>query len=233
MMKYVVLVLIMVFIIPVSLNFYHGYLKPACDDKVSMVNCQNLSNNLEPHIDEITHVMEQHGTALKTKYNFHSSEGFKMVRADVKSLLPHVFEIIEDHAKRLKIQGLEMSNCDVEKYCWFLRLYNREGHFLDWHFDNNFSSGSRYTYVCNLHTSANNESQFLTLNKNNRIHVIPNVTGQGVFYNGSEVKHAISRQNANATRIALVIPFYENHTPTLIGAWRKWARGIIYSTLKL
>jgi hypothetical protein len=63
--------------------------------------------------------------------------------------------------------------------------------------------------------------------------VINNTSGQGVFYNGSEVKHAISKQNENATRIALVVPFYEDDKLTYIGRWRKWARDIIYSTLKL
>ena len=223
---------------PFLLNLYDGYLKPASDDKISIIDCKHLSNSLEPYYKEIIDITEKHGNALSSKIwyskiNLNKSKGFEIVRKDVQEHLPLVFEIIEKYVRSLKVENMKIANCNTEKYCWFLRLYNKEGDFLDWHFDNNFSHGLRYTYVCNIYTSKNNESQFLIKSKNNRMRVVVNSTGNGVFYNGNTVKHAISRQNKNAIRIALIIPFYENDKLTLIGSWRKWARNIIYSTLKL
>tara|TARA_Y100000389_G_scaffold197861_1_gene233270 strand:+ start:1540 stop:2151 length:612 start_codon:yes stop_codon:yes gene_type:complete len=203
-----------------------------------VIDCKCLSKSLEPYLTEIIDVTEKYGNALHSKIlfskiNLNKSEGFKIIRRDVQRHLPQVFEIIEKYVKGLKVDNMKIANCNTEKYCWFLRLYNKEGHFLDWHFDNNFSYGLRYTYVCNIYTSKNNESQFLVRGKNNRVKVMVNSTGNGVFYNGSTVKHAISNQNNNAVRIALIIPFYENDKLTSMGAYRKWARDITYSTLKL
>ena len=232
-MKNLLLLFLLLLSIPFILNLYHGYLKPVSGDKIDIINCDRLSHMLKPHIDDMIQVIENHGKFLSTKNNFNKSEGFKIVRSDIKPHLPNVFEIIDEYVKNIKVDGMKMANCDTEKYCWFLRLYNRDGHFLDWHYDNNFTSGLRYTYVCNIYVSDNNESQFLVKNDTNKMRVINNTSGQGVFYNGSEVKHAISKQNKNATRIALVVPFYEHDKLTYIGRWRKWARDIIYSTLKL
>ena len=233
MNKRLLILLLIIFLFPFLLNLWHGYLKPAVEDEIDIIECKSLSESLRPHIDEMIPVIEEHGKSLNTKNNFNKSEGYKIVRNDIKTHLPHVFEIVENYLKSIEVKNMKMANCDTEKYCWFLRLYNKEGHFLDWHFDNNFTSGLRYTYVCNVYVSDNNESQFMVKNKHNRMRVISNTTGQGVFYNGSKVKHAISSQNKDAIRIALIVPYYENHTLTFIGAWRKWARDIIYSTLKL
>jgi len=229
----IILLIIIIFLIPFLLNYWHGYLKPAEEDEIGAVDCKNLSESLKPHVGDIIRVIVNHGKSLDAKNNFNTTEGYKIVRNDIKTHLPQVFEIIENYLKRIEVEHMSMADCDTEQYCWFLRLYNKEGHFLDWHFDNNFTSGLRYTYVCNVFTSDNNQSQFMVKNKNNRIRVISNTSGQGVFYNGSKVKHAISSQHNDAIRIALIVPYYEKHDLTFMGKWRKWARDIIYSNLTL
>jgi len=227
------LMIILCFLLfPFSLSLSLHLRRPK-DDYVDTIDCKNLNQHLTPYIDEIINVIQEQGKFLDGKSNFNSVEGYKIVRNDIKKHLPEVYEIIERYVRSIKVDNMNMANCDNEKYCWFLRLYNKEGHYLDWHFDNNFTTGKRKTYVCNIYVSDENESHFLVKNKNNITRVITSKNGEGVLYNGSDVKHAISSQIKNGVRISLIVPFYENDKLTIIGKWRMWARDIMYSILKL
>jgi hypothetical protein len=170
---------------------------------------------------------------LESTSNSNSSEGYKIVRNELQKYLPEVFMIIEEYVSSLRYNDSKPVSCDKDKYCWFLRLYNKDGHFLDWHFDNNFTVGLRHTFVCNIFISTCNSSHFMTKDVNNRMHVIPSESGSAVIYNGTDVKHAISSQTDDCVRVALVVPMYENEHMTCIGKWRKWARGIMFHYLKL
>ena len=231
-MKYI-LILVFIIVSPFLLNAWHGYFKPAQDSEIHHVDCSYIQNKLSHHIDDIIKVIESRGTKLESTYNSNSSEGYKIVRNDIKKNLPEVFKIIEEYVSSLNYNGARPVNCDKDKYCWFLRLYNKDGHFLDWHFDNNFTTGMRHTFVCNVFVSKCNTSHFMTKDRNNRMHIVPSDSGSGVIYNGTDVKHGISSQKDDCVRIALIVPMYENEHMTMLGTWRKWARGIMFHHLKL
>jgi hypothetical protein len=225
-----ILLVLLLLLVPFLLNAWHGYFKPAQNSDVQRVDCSYVQDTLRPHVDDIIRVMETHGNKLS---NPSASEGYKIVRDELKKYLPDVYARIEKYVSTLEYEGMRPMDCDEEKYCWFLRLYNKDGHFLDWHFDNNFTSGLRYTFVCNVFVSPCNTSHFLTRDNRNRMRVVQSEPGSGVIYNGTDVKHAISSQTNDCVRIALIVPLYENANVTLLGAWRKWARGIMYRHLKL
>ena len=54
-----------------------------------------------------------------------------------------------------------------------------------------------------------------------------------MVYNGSDVKHSVSKQQNGCTRISLIIPLYENDSVTPLGWFRRIARNISDSVLKL
>lgn len=217
-------ILAFIILFPFLLNAWHGYLKPARKSEIQHIDCSYIQGKLRPYTDDIIKVTESQGNTLKSM----AGEGYKIVRNEMKKHLPSVYTIIEDYVSTLSYKGAKPMDCDKEKYCWFLRLYNKNGHFLDWHFDNNFTSGARYTLVCNIHVSPCNTSHFMTKER-----VVPSESGSGVIYNGTDVKHAISSQSDDCTRIALIVPMYENDQITLLGRWRKWARDISFQNLKL
>lgn len=233
-MKYtVVVIIVLVFALPFLLNAWHGYFKPATNADIHHVDCTGIQDSLRQHVDDIITLMETHGNKLDSASNSNASEGYKIVRDDIKKYAPEVYTIIEKYVSTLRHDDMTPMDCDKEKYCWFLRLYNKDGHFLDWHFDNNFTRGMRYTFVCNIFTSTCNTSQFMTRDRRNRMHVVQSEAGSGIIYDGTNVKHAISSQTDDCVRIALVVPLYENEDMTLLGRWRKWARGVTYHHLKL
>ena len=184
---------------------------------------------MNPYVNDIIKLIEEHGN----KTSAGPVEGYKLVRSTVKEKLPQVYKIIEDYVSKIDTDGLKPANCEREQYCWFLRLYNKKGHYIEWHFDNNFTNGLRKTYVCNVYISECNASHLMTKDRYERVRVDESRAGKGVVYNGSEVKHSVSRQNDGCVRISLIIPLYEDDSVSMVGWLRRGARNISDKIFKL
>jgi hypothetical protein len=223
------LIIVFIILIPFILNLWNGYLKPAQSGKIEHVDCSTISNNLNPYVNDIIKLIQEHGN----KTSAGPVEGYKLVRSTVKEKLPQVYNIIEEYVSKLNVDGLKPANCEREQYCWFLRLYNQKGHYIDWHFDNNFTNGLRKTYVCNVYISECNTSHLMTKDRYKMIRVDESRAGKGVVYNGSEVKHSVSRQNDGCIRISLIIPLYEDDSVSILGWFRRGARNISDKIFKL
>ena len=105
---------------------------------------------------------------------------------------------------------------------------------FDWHYDNNFTKGNRYTLVIPISVSKGNTSEFMIKDRKTKEEIIvPIEIGKGVIYNGSEVYHKISKQTKNNKRIVIIIPFYTNYTKSLIGEIREVFRNFTYKHLEL
>jgi len=228
-MKILLLLLVLVLLIPFFLNLWNGYLKPAQSGTFEHVDCSTLSNSLNPYVNDIIKLTETHGN----KNNAGPVEGYKLMRSTVKEGLPQVYKIIEEYVSSIDVKGLKPANCERERYCWFLRLYNKSGHYIDWHFDNNFTKGLRKTYVCNVYTTECNASHFMTKDKYETIKIDGSRMGKGVVYNGSDVKHSVSRQRDGCVRISLIIPLYENDSVSTLGWFRRIARNVSDHMFKL
>ncbi len=163
---------------------------------MEFVDSSSLAEDVNPYINELIKYIEEFGINIDAASNFNSADGYKMIRKDIISRMPELANIIDVFIASQNFGKLKMAHCNSEKYCWFIRLYNQPGHFLNWHFDNNFTKGMRYTFVCNLYLSPNNTSHFLTKDSANRINVIESKTKYGILYDGSSVKHAISSQSS-------------------------------------
>ena len=223
------IVVFIILVIPFLLNLWYGYLKPAQNGKFERVDCSVISNTLNPYVNDIIHIAQKHGN----KSTSGMVEGYKIKRSTIKEKLPYVFNIIDEYVSSVRSNKTKPADCENEQYCWFLRLYNQSGHYIDWHFDNNFTNGIRNTYVCNIFTSEGNTSHLMTKDRNDRVKINKSKAGHGVVYNGSEVKHSISKQTNGCTRISLIIPLYENDSVTILGWFRRLARDISDNIFKL
>jgi len=223
------LLLLILLLLPFLINIWNGYLKPAQSGKFKEINCSEISNSLNPYVNDIVHIAQQHGN----KSSSSMVEGYKITRSTIRVKLPQVFNIIEEYVSSMKNKKVKPADCEKEQYCWFLRLYNQSGHYIDWHFDNNFTSGLRKTYVCNIYTSECNASHLMTKDRNGRVKINESVAGKGVLYNGSDVKHSVSKQMNGCTRISLIIPLYENDSVTMFGWFRRLARNVSDKVFKL
>lgn len=225
------LLLLMLFLllIPFLINLWNGYLKPAQSGKFKELDCSQISNSLNPYVNDIIRVAQEHGN----KSSSNIVEGYKIKRCTIREKLPQVFEIIEEYVSTVRGNKVKPADCEREQYCWFLRLYNQSGHYIDWHFDNNFTSGVRKTYVCNVYTSPGNTSHLMTKDRYDKVKINETKAGKGVLYNGSEVKHSVSKQTDGCTRISLIIPLYENDSVTVLGWFRRLARNVSDNVFKL
>ena len=226
--------------LPFLMNIYHGYIKRPQTGQLHSINCETISRKLQPYLSNIVHTIKSNGNKIDSSKNYGTGEGHKAIRDVFKHNLPEVCTLIDTHIVDLVKQSqcisgkhLKLANCVNEKYCWFLRLYDKDNDFLDWHFDNNFTKGLRYTMVNTIYVSDCNASHFMFKDAKNRTHVKVSKQGTGVLYNGSDVKHAISSQIAECTRIVLVVPLYETEEKSILGTLRLWARNISYPILKL
>jgi hypothetical protein len=123
---------------------------------------------------------------------------------------------------------------NTEQYRIFARIYDDDGDFLNWHYDNNFTKGNRYTLVIPLIVDDCNTAEFEYKDrKTGQEHIVRIPLGNGVLYNGSELYHRITKQTNNCRRIVVIIPFYANYQKSFFGKLREKIRNITYQQLSL
>lgn len=108
-----------------------------------------------------------------------------------------------------------------------MQLY-QENDFMSYHFDTNFTLGSRYTVLIPLYINDKNES-FLTIkDKNKNEKKIKINVGQGIVYNGDKVIHKVSKQAKDGKRITLIINLTTNPKFSLIGKLLQKLRNFMF-----
>ena len=56
-----VITIIIILLIPFILNLWNGYLKPAQSGKFKQLDCSQVSNSLNPYVNDIVYLAEHHG----------------------------------------------------------------------------------------------------------------------------------------------------------------------------
>jgi hypothetical protein len=187
-------------------------------------------------VKELEKNIRERGNYLNSKFNFNNAQGKKL---NYMQMSPEIINFYINN-NSIKNDVSEKINEKVEyadesdKYRIFARLYENEGDFLDWHYDNNFTMGNRYTLVIPVLVDKNNTSEFIIKDQysQNEI-IIPISIGHGVLYNGTITYHRISPQTNGQRRIVIIIPFYSNYKKNIFGNIREFFRNITYSTLTL
>ena len=108
-----------------------------------------------------------------------------------------------------------------------MQLY-QENNFMSYHFDTNFTLGTRYTVIIPLYINDKNES-FLTIkdkDKNEKKIIIK--IGQGIVYNGDKVIHKVSKQSKEGKRISLIINLTTDPKFSFLGKYLQKIRNYMF-----
>jgi hypothetical protein len=240
-MKLIFLIISLLFVSILFLNYWHGkhfHSCTECDENIYKL----IDVNLPP--DDTILLLEEslktHGSQLNPELNFNNAKGKKLNSIEIGK---HCRGIIEwstgtedelcasvSHAIGEKVTYADES----EKYRIFARIYDDEDDFLNWHYDNNFTRGNRYTLVIPVILDECNTSEFQYKDrKTGDVKTVKIPLGQGVLYNGSEMYHRITQQTKGCRRVVIIIPFYADYSKSIIGEIREKFRNMTYQQLKL
>jgi len=224
-MKFIIFYVILFFILILYSNYYYGkkfhQCKTSDQNEIFYIDVEKLPNEL---IVQLKNALN-HGSKLNPTINFNNAKGSKLEYNQIPLEIQSFYE--NDYYKN------EVSNSvgeqvyyadENEKYRIFARMY-KKGDFLDWHYDNNFTVGNRYTLVIPVLVE-NNTSEFMVKDrKTGEERIVPIPIGKGVIYNGSITYHKIKKQ-MDGLRLVIIIPFYTNPNKTIIGEIREQVRNI-------
>lgn len=232
-----IIVLILIFIIIIaSYNYYNGKHFKQCklcsENEVNIIDVLQLPDNL---IKQLELDIKKNGILLKPTSNFNNAQGKKInynqLHYDIKKFYSNIY--FKNTVSSILNIKVELAD-NTEQYRMFARLYDSENDFLDWHYDNNFTIGQRFTLVIPVLVDDNNTSEFMIRDRKTlqeKIIKIP--IGKGVVYNGSITYHRITKQTKGNRRMVIIIPFYTNYKKSIFGNIREIFRNITDSELKL
>lgn len=229
-------IILLPFLLVFIINYYQGKSFHSCkkckENEYFYIDVSLPSNEI---INELELDINKKGTILDKKYNFNNSQGKKINYNEISDNIIN-FYLVEKYRKlvsRILKEEVYFAD-DSEQYKIFARLYDNENDFLDWHYDNNFTEGNRYTLVIPLKVSSNNTSEFMIKDRKTKEEkIIPIPIGKGIIYNGSKTYHKISNQRKGEKRLVLIIPFYSNYNKTNLGKFREKTRNFTYKKFKL
>lgn len=214
------------------INYYHGKNFKLCktcnSNEIFYINVIAPSNDLINKLE----LSLMNGSELNPNLNFNNAKGrksnYNQLPLEINSFYEN--EYYRNEVSKAVGEEVYYANKD-EKYRIFARMYKKND-FLDWHYDNNFTIGNRYTLVIPI-LIKNNTSEFMIKDrKTGEEQIIPIPIGKGVIYNGSNTYHKITKQN-DGIRLVVIIPFYSNNKKSLFGEIREQFRNITYKYLTL
>ena len=235
-----ILIIVCIFILIIGVlgftNYYNGLTFKKCtqceSNKIYLVDIKSPPQNI---IHYLENQFQDNSIHLDPKYNLNSVQGKKINYINLPEQIKTFYEsssLIQDISK---ILNEKVSYADKnEKYRIFARIYDNENDFINWHYDNNFTKGKRYTLVIPLLLSENNTSDFMIKDQKTELEKKINIPlGKGVLYDGSSTYHKISYQTKNEKRMVIVIPLYTKYEKNFIGEWREKIRNITYKLFKV
>ena len=231
------IVLTIIFIISIfCINYYYGKKfhlnKNSNNNEYELIDIQ-LPNNQS--ILNLKNTIIMKGNVLKPNKNYNNAQGKKLTYFQLPEDIKLFYENNVLQNKVSEVVGEKVYYAGhKEKYRIFTRLYDNENDFLNWHYDNNFTKGNRYSLVIPILVSENNTSEFMIKDrKDGKEKVVKIPLGKGVIYNGSKTYHKITKQSKDNYRMVVIIPFYSNTKKNMLGTIREQFRNFTARKLTL
>jgi len=190
---------------------------------------QNILDTSDPNVREQIRAISEH---MKGEYE----KNKKISYEKLTSIAPNIVSAFETDGRFVKyvansIQGvdkLHLSAMDRDRM--FLRLYTDSTDFVNWHYDNNFSSGRRFTAIIPIKIDSGNTSMLQYMD--NQTHEVVDVDcdiSTMYIFEGDNLFHRVTPQSddANCDRIVLIIPLYEKEERMLKHKMGIFARDIV------
>ena len=208
------------------------YCKSNCDKNFYYIDIPRPNYFL---IEKLEYEINNNGINLDGRKNNNRSQSKKINSDKVPYHLKKFYLNEEVRNKVSKIIGEDVFFADEnDKYRIFARIYNQPGDSIDWHYDNNFTKGKRYTLIIPLIVDKGNTSEFWIKDKiDGKEKLVDIPIGKGVIYNGYETFHKITSQTKGNRRMVIIIPLYSNYEVSLFNRFRMKVRDIIFKTFSL
>lgn len=226
-MKFLFFVLIAIIVIVLVVNYKEGKAFKYCPRcPPNMFYKLNISLPDPRVIACLNDAIVANGIQLDSRINFQNAHGKKMNAIGIGKHCPAIIDwflsprILNAVSERIgeKVHFMH----EKEHYRIFARIYDQELDFLNWHYDNNFTLGIRYTLVIPLIINDCNTAEFQYKDRQSKeIVTVRLALGEGVLYNGSEMYHRITQQTRGCKRMVIVIPLYTNPAKNIFGALRE------------
>lgn len=238
MIRIVLIVILSVFLL-IFLNYWYGkkfHPCPECSENV--YHLIDIPVPPENYIKQLEDALKTHGSQLNPELNFNNAKGKKLNSVQLEKHCPSIIhwfltDKITHGASKVLNERVTFADAS-EKYRIFARIYDDDKDFLNWHYDNNFTDGNRYTLVIPLLVDECNTSEFEYRDrKTSKVHTVRVPLGKGVLYNGSDMYHRITQQTRGCKRMVVIIPLYENYSKSFLGQMREKIRNITYQQLTL
>tara|TARA_B100001094_G_C18053119_1_gene731084 strand:+ start:145 stop:849 length:705 start_codon:yes stop_codon:yes gene_type:complete len=227
----IIAIIAIIILFPQAINIYKGLKFKKTKEKVHFMNVSKINKN---EIKILIKKIIEEGTLLDGKLNNNNSKGRKITWKLLPTFLKTKFMTNSLLKNTSNIIGEELNFApETEEYRLFVRLYQDEDDWLNYHYDNNFTNGKRYTVVIPLYYSSKNTSKFVIKNSNYEDEIIDIPIGRAAIYNGSEIYHKITKQTKNQKRLVLIIPLYTDYSQSRLDVIRQKYRGFFYKIMKL
>lgn len=221
----------------IGVNYYISmtkfyYCKNNCDKNYYYIDIPRPNYFL---IQRLEYEINNNGINLDGNKNNNRSQSKKINSDKVPHHIKKFYLTEEIRNKVSKIIGEDVFFADEnDKYRIFARIYNQPGDSIDWHYDNNFTKGNRYTLIIPLIVDKGNTSEFWIKDKNDGTEKLVDIPiGKGVIYNGYKTFHKITSQTKGNRRMVVIIPLYSNYKISLFGRIKMKTRDLIFNTFSL
>lgn len=209
----------------VSVYLYRNYFK--YNDKIDYIDV-DVSNN-----QKLVDIIKQHGTKKDPKLNFNKSSCHVLNFYDISKNCPEYIDkfydpsFIETIKNKLDLPNLEIISPEIDPLGFAMHLYC-ENDFMEYHFDTNFTLGTRYSVVIPLYLNQENNCYLQIKDQEKKEKQIKIDIGKAVVYNGDKVLHCVTPQCKNGERITLVLNLTTTTKTNFIGDILQKARNYMF-----
>lgn len=220
--KKILFFIITLFLIFISYTNYFSY-----NDTIHYFNV-DISNS-----EYLVDLLNEKGFIKNPDLNFNNSSCKVFNYIDISNNCNNYLKQFNNEDFLLKIKeiinekNLYFMDHNTEPLHIAMQLY-QENDFMSYHFDTNFTLGTRYTVLIPLYINNKNESYLTIKDKDKNDKKIVIKIGQGIVYNGDKVMHKVSHQSKEGKRVSLIINLTTDSKFSFLGKYLQKIRNYMF-----
>ena len=201
-----IVILVLVFIIDLLYRtlFYKNYLK-ICVDKDSFCGIQVINISLpDEYRSKLLKLSETNGIRIEIPKKHQKNISYNELKKEVPDI-DDWYESLSSVLSPYIDETLKVVPKDIKtRIC--LVVYEKEGDYIDWHFDTNHYNGRFFTLLIPISTEATC-GNYVYKDHNEKEEIIEVEKSQAIFFEGDKVYHRGKELCANQRRVILSLTF--------------------------
>ena len=201
-----IVILVLVFIIDLLYRtlFYKNYLK-TCVDKDSFCGIQVINISLpDEYRSKLLKLSETNGIRIEIPKKHQKNISYNELKKEVPDI-DDWYESLSSVLSPYIDETLKVVPKDIKtRIC--LVVYEKEGDYIDWHFDTNHYNGRFFTLLIPISTEATC-GNYVYKDHNEKEEIIEVEKSQAIFFEGDKVYHRGKELCANQRRVILSLTF--------------------------